>query len=145
YLAYPDDVRKEIRAIMFECILPRIVSTITSDEESIHCGGNSIPKVYMVRKILTLYLRKYDIGIRKEGDTIILYRCLENEYLNEIINNLETKELRILPEALNTDVDEVVKTDAKKRLGVMIWLFNELWEFSVLDLSGCILTDVQMI
>ncbi|KAI5169859.1 hypothetical protein PAEPH01_1050, partial [Pancytospora epiphaga] len=145
YLDYPDDVRKEIRAIMFECILPRVLLTITSDGESIHCGGNSIPKVYMVEKILTLYLRKYGIGIRKEGDTIIVYRGLESKYVNEVINNLEIKELRILPEALDTDVDEVVKTDARKRLGIMLWLFNELWEFSVLDLSGCILTDVQMI
>ncbi|KAI5168738.1 hypothetical protein PAEPH01_0379 [Pancytospora epiphaga] len=150
YLLYDDDVRDVLHKRLVEHIFPRIVFSVTNEEQrGAYMKSN---KEDIKRKIadqmgliLPLYLQRYNLGVRKEADMAVIYKDAENKNQKEVLKSIEFSELRILPEALDSVIREEVNTDENQRLGVLLWMFDVYYfGISTLDLSGHTLTDGLM-
>ncbi|KAI5170893.1 hypothetical protein PAEPH01_1529, partial [Pancytospora epiphaga] len=95
YLRYEDNVIKEIHGIMFECILPNAVLTISGEGGTIYYGDNDvIHRTHIAGEILRLYLIKYGLWISKEKDTLVVHSGSASEDLKEILNVTKFSEFR---------------------------------------------------
>ncbi|KAI5168679.1 hypothetical protein PAEPH01_0325 [Pancytospora epiphaga] len=149
YLLYDDDVRDVLHKRLVEHIFPRIVFSVTNIEqrdEYMESNKGDIKKKIadQMGLILPLYLQKYNLGIRKEEDMAVIYKDAENKNQKEVLKSIEFSELRILPGALNSVIEEEVNTDENQRLGMLLWMFDVYLGISTLDLSGYTLTDGLM-
>ncbi|KAI5170038.1 hypothetical protein PAEPH01_1196, partial [Pancytospora epiphaga] len=149
YLLYDADVRDVIHKRLVEHILPKIVFSVTNIEQRDEYTESNKGDVKMkisnqIDFILPLYLQRYNLGVRKEEDMTVIYKDAENKNQKEVLESIEFSELRILPGALDSDIEEEMNADENQRLGVLLWMFDVYLGISTLDLSGHILTDGLM-
>ncbi|KAI5168737.1 hypothetical protein PAEPH01_0378 [Pancytospora epiphaga] len=140
YLQYEDNAMNIIHDRLLGLILPKIVYSITNKQQKSNYTENtkectSIEYRKHIGLIFTLFLRKHNLGIYIDEDIATICRDPENKYLKKISELTEFSELKILPETLNNDIKE------NQKLGIMLWMFDELLYVSELNLSSCILTD----
>ncbi|KAI5179473.1 hypothetical protein PAEPH01_2653, partial [Pancytospora epiphaga] len=148
-LLYKDNVKGLIYERLIEHILPRIVFSVTSEEQrdeyienNKKCTEGKIEN--QIKLIFPLYLQRYHLGICVEENIAVLYKDDENKNQEEILNSIEVSGIKILPGVLNNDIKEKVKTDEEQRLGILLWMFDICYEEVILDLSGYVLTNGQM-
>ncbi|KAI5171806.1 hypothetical protein PAEPH01_1671 [Pancytospora epiphaga] len=149
YLLYDYEVSEIIHKRLIVHILSRIVFSVTNEEQRsayIESSNEYIKDVIknQIKFILPLYLQRYNLGVRKEENIAVIYKDAENKNQKEILELIRTGELRILPGALDNDMNENVDTDDNQRLGVLLWMFDVCLGVSTLDLSEYTLTDGLM-
>ncbi|KAI5169318.1 hypothetical protein PAEPH01_0610 [Pancytospora epiphaga] len=149
YLQYNYEVRDVIHERLIEHILPRIVLSVTNEEQRsayIESNNEYIKDVIknQIKLILPLYLQRYNLGVRKEEGMAVIYKDVKNKNQKEVLESIRSGELRILPEALNNDIEEEVDANKNQRLWVLLWMFDVYFGISALDLSGHILTNGLM-
>ncbi|KAI5179420.1 hypothetical protein PAEPH01_2634, partial [Pancytospora epiphaga] len=149
YLQYNYEVSEIIHKRLIEHILSRIAFSVTNEEQRsayIECSNEYIKELIknQIKLILPLYLQRYNLGLRKEENMAVIYKDVKNKNQKEVSESIRPGELRILPEALNNDINENVDTDDNQRLGMLLWMFDVYFGVYTLDLSGHILTNGLM-
>ncbi|KAI5169367.1 hypothetical protein PAEPH01_0653 [Pancytospora epiphaga] len=150
YLQYDYEVSGIIHKRLVEHIFPRIVFSVTNEEQRsayIESSNEYIKEEIknQIRLILPLYLQRYKLGLQKEENMAVIYKDVENKNQKEVLELIEFSELRVHPGALDSDIEEEMNIDKNQRLGVLLWMFDVYYfEISTLDLSGHILTNGLM-
>ncbi|KAI5169131.1 hypothetical protein PAEPH01_0463, partial [Pancytospora epiphaga] len=149
YLQYDYNVSKIIHKKLVEHILPKIVFSVTNIEQrdaymESNKGDIKMRIANQIDFILPLYLQRYKLGVRKEEDIAVIYKDAENKNQKEVLESIEFGNVRILPGALDSVIEEEVNTDENQRLGVLLWMFDIYFGVFTLDLSGHTLTNGLM-
>ncbi|KAI5176458.1 hypothetical protein PAEPH01_2305, partial [Pancytospora epiphaga] len=93
YLLYDDDVRDVLHKRLVEHIFPRIVFSVTNEEQKgayMESNKEDIKRkiAEQMGLILPLYLQRYKLGVRKEEDMAVIYKDAENKNQKEVLESI---------------------------------------------------------